>query len=296
MNQRIKPLVLAGFLSLLLIIPSGVSAYTPSNILSFGDDWTDNGPADGYGIQHYTNGPVWVEYMASHYSVPLLDMAYGGATTGIDDPAAGQSAALGLQWQVSTYLNNVSSIVPSNTLVTVWAGYNDFLNHRAPDEAASNVATTLTNLAKAGGQYFLIPNLPDLASTPQFLGTTFQGEAKLWSQAFNAYLALDLQTVELAYPTDQFYTPDFYNLINGPYGVMANSTVYGFTDVNTSGNQHPPPGFMFWDTIHYTTQTHLLLADDAEAAIATGVPEPATMLLLGLGLIGVAGIRRKFRS
>ena len=137
-------------------------------MLSFGDSLTDNGPTDGFGIQNYTNGQVWVQYMASHYSVPLLDMAYGGATSGIDDPAAG-SSILGLQWQVNTYLHNISPIVPSNTLITVWAGANDFLQGRSPDAAAANDVLAIQALANASGQNFLVPNLPNIGLTPALI-------------------------------------------------------------------------------------------------------------------------------
>jgi beta-lactam-binding protein with PASTA domain len=248
-------------LFIFLFTPLAVRAYPYSSILSFGDSLSDNGPPDGFGIMHYTNGPVWVEYMASHYSVPLLDMSYGGATTGVDDPAAG-SPILGLQWQVSTYLNNISPIVPSNTLVTIWAGANDFLQGRAPNQAASNVALAIMNLANAGAQNFFINNLPDLGLTPQFRGTPFQAQATAWSQAFNADLAMDLQTVELAYSADNFYTLDTFDLLDA---VIAYPILYGFTNVTENGNQNPPPGYLFWDTIHPTTSAHLLLAQYAEA-------------------------------
>jgi len=302
MNKRIKRLILAGFLSILLIIPSGVLATTYSSILSFGDSLTDNGPLDGFGIQHYTNGSVWVEDMASYYSAPLQDMAYGGATSGINDPAV-PSSILGLQWQVNYYLHNISATVNSNTLITIWAGANDLLKGfevpgetiGSPDMAATNVVLAVQALAHAGGQNFLIPNLPDIGKTPAFLLSPYADTATNWVQQFNADLAADLLALESnpQYSADHFYTLDVYSIFNA---VIADPGAYGFSNVTQSGNMSPPSGYLFWDGIHPTAQAHLLLAGDAEALMATGVPEPATMLLLGLGLIGLAGVRRKLKS
>ena len=92
MSVKTKRVVLALFLSVFLIFPTAILANTYSSILAFGDSLSDNGyyqgypggtpgninPLDIYGFQRFSNGPVWVEYLAgpSHLNVPLLDLAW----------------------------------------------------------------------------------------------------------------------------------------------------------------------------------------------------------------------------
>ena len=52
----------------------------------------------------------------------------------------------------------------------------------------------------------------------------------------------------------------------------------------------------FVDTSPYVREINVQLGTYAENAFTAVVPEPTTMLLLGLGLVGLAGIRRKFQK
>jgi phospholipase/lecithinase/hemolysin len=296
MNTKVKRMFLIWFLSIFLILSTVVGSYAYNSILSFGDSLSDNGiyqlypggtvgntnPADIYGFYRFSNGPVWVEYLAQNLSVPLLDMAYGGATTSWGNPAAYSLTSdpyylsnTGLQWQVAAYAANPSlGTIPDDTLVTVWAGGDDMFNYNpivdpvtySPLYAAENIAIAIQTLIALGGDSFLIPNLP--ITTP-------------WVTAFDPYLAAAVAGLRLLNPGVNFYELDLRAFV--PTGI-------DYYDGTYLAQTYDEPGvYAWWDQVgvHPTTEVHVQIA-------AYATPEPSSIILLICGLTGLIGLRRKF--
>lgn len=295
MNQKMKKIIITWFLSLGLVLSVAAGAYAYSSVLSFGDSLSDNGqyelngtpyaapgntnPYDEFGFGRFSNGPVWVEYLAQDLGASLLDMAYGGATSGMDNPAASLSIT-GLQWQVGVY-NSVFGNVADDTLITISAGGNDMFNNLNATQAALNIAGAISYLISIGADDFMIMNL----------ATTQQPDYYLtWMNEFNAALSASLGTLDALNPNVDLYLLDLTKLTLD----IDNSTGTWLADCAANPAACEGITYAWWDTIgvHPTTEVHAQIG----AYAASMVPEPATILFLVLGLMGLFGIRRKIQK
>ncbi|WP_083338621.1 SGNH/GDSL hydrolase family protein [Chromobacterium sphagni] len=230
--------------------------------------------AKSWYLGRFSNGPVWVEYLAQQLRLPLYNWAIGGS-------AADQHLVVpGLLQQVESwrqYMQKASGYRPENTLFTMLIGGNDLLNYgRSVEQVIADQGKALEQVIANGGRNIVVLNLPDLSRTPS--GGAGGKTAQLAQQvkAYNAKLALLVSSLQQKHGASlKLKLFDAYSMFNDLLGNPAKYQVGNATlpCLNVAANASLPyisvqtpraecanaDAFVFWDNLHPTSHTHLLL-------------------------------------
>jgi phospholipase/lecithinase/hemolysin len=312
-------LVIGGLIMAASLVPVKAMAATFSQLVVYGDSLSDLGraaaatnslpaeskfPAYADGGGRFSNGSIWVEYLATRLDVAAnsnTNFAIGGATTGtvnIGQPLS--PSFIGIQTQVA---NN--SIGDPAALYVIWGGANDYIFGGITNPAipVGNLTGEINTLISRGATNILIPNLPNLGALPSTrnLGSTAIGLNNL-TAVHNAGLATAIDNLSSANPTVNLRLLDVNSLVNQ---VAANPSSFGFTNVSdgcllvgcNTATTDLSNNFLFWDDLHPTTAAHQLIGDLAFQTVSpTAVPEPMTLIGSLMAFSSALALKRKLKS
>jgi thermolabile hemolysin len=271
--------VIIALLSLIMVLVTSslhdTSAQTINQIYLFGDSLSDVGnmyratnrnypPNPPYFQGRYSNGQVWVEYLASKLALNAkqsANYAYGGATTA----KVSNNGIPGLLGQVENFTKQLDA--NESGLYVIWAGANDYIYGVADSTApVINITQAVESLLNAGAKKVLVADLPDLGNLPATKNSSSSQSLSAVTKAHNQGLAKSLSQLRQKLDSQsQIIELDISSLYRD---AISNSAKYGFTDVTstclyqgaTCGN---PDQFLFWDGIHPTTAAHRIIAEKA---------------------------------
>ena len=200
--MSIRPL--ARLAAVLVLTAFGsVAAHAYDKIIVFGDSYNDVGnltalaakygfvyPPAPYYPGHFSNGPIWIEDVASDWKLPMLpssaggtDYAFAGADL-LEESTTGGLPTPSVLDEVAEYLAANGGKADPHALYVIEGGGNDILDAtelnaaKLESEIAKGLHEMETSLRKAGAKSFLIPELIDVGSFRR-LGCTGQRSSRL---------------------------------------------------------------------------------------------------------------------
>lgn len=268
-----------------------------SKTVFFGDSLTDSGTFRPGLVQvggpeaailgRFTTNPglVWAEFLADYYGTDAWaanqggdNFAVGGARVN-EDRASPFGTVPSLASQLNHYLAANGGRADPNALYAVWGGANDLFavasGEKPPASIGSVVAAQVGIVAKlqqGGARYVLVPNIPDLGQTPQFLaqGAAASVAGTQLSTAYNNALYAGLGSAGLrVIPMDTFNllreiaaSPSAYGFVNATgtaCNIESSLTCSPFNLVTPGADE----SYVFADGVHPTTGAHRVVSQYA---------------------------------
>jgi len=309
---------------------SALAAGPFSGLVVFGDSLSDVGnvqqrttelaplvqpiPGPYYFNGRFSNGQNYAEVLSQGLGFGPLsrslaggnDFAYGDAlTTGTTFPNS--LVVHDLDDQVNDFL--ASRTPAASDLFVVFAGANDLLqlidnNQTDVMPAVNSLRGSLNRLYNSGARDFLVLNIPELGTTPEYNGDpVLSARATGLTVQFNSALNLSLDSFETGSPGATVFRLDVAAVFRD---LLATPAAFGFANVTAPAAPGLDPGaqtydtnqiaanvdgYLFWDTLHPTRATHALLGQRALQA----VPEPGSATLVLMGSLWLLSIRQRYR-
>jgi outer membrane lipase/esterase len=263
-------------------------------IYVFGDSYCDvgniyivTGGAEPLSPPYYkgrfSNGPLWVEHVASALGLPMLpalaggtDYAFGGAWV-----TAPQTTAAGtipdVPEQVGLYLSQHGGKADPNALYVLEGGGNDIIGNLASGASAQQLGFQIALgisesellLRRAGARNFLVPDLFNVGLLPAAQANPSFADAA--SAATNQSLN-DLLAVEGLLEGIRIRRINVFTLFQA---IQTDATHFGFTNVTTPCLNTvtetvcaDPDHTLFWDTYHPTVFGHAFFAVTVESVLS----------------------------